>query len=125
MRNDDQSVILLEFARDGLFFFGGPGFVTGAPEPIDLPQPPATLGAAYPNPFNPVATIPITLAQAAPVRLSLYDARGRLVRTLLDGALPAGRTEVTLSADDLPSGAYFCALRCGGVRQTQRVMLVK
>lgn len=125
MRNDDQSVILLEFARDGLFFFGGPGFVTGAPEPIDLPQPPATLGAAYPNPFNPMTTIPVTLARAAPVRLSLYDARGRLVRNLLDRVLPAGRTEVTLQADDLPSGAYFCALRGGSVRQTQRVMLVK
>jgi hypothetical protein len=125
MRNDDQSVILLEFARDGLFFFGGPGFVTGVPEPIDLPAPVATLGAAYPNPFNPVATIPVTLAQAAPVRLTLYDVRGRLVRMLVDGALPAGRTEVSLRADDLPSGAYFCALKCGDVRQTQRVMLVK
>ncbi len=125
MRNADQSVILLEFARDGLFFFGGPGFVTGAPEPIELPAPLATLGAAYPNPFNPVATIPVTLAQAAPVRLGLYDLRGRLVRTLVEGVLPAGRTEFALRADDLPSGAYFCALKCGAVRQVQRVTLVK
>jgi hypothetical protein len=119
------SARLLEFPRDAQFFFGGPGFVTGAPEPIDLPAPVVILGAAYPNPFNPVARIPVTLARAAPVRLILYDVRGRLVRTLVSGALPAGRTEVELRADDLPSGAYFCALKCGDVRQTQRVMLVK
>jgi len=125
MRDAGTADLLLQFARDGLFFYGGPGFVTGVPQPLDLPQPLAMLGAAHPNPFNPITTIPVMLRQAAPVRLTLYDARGRLVRTLLDGALPAGRTEVTLQADDLPSGAYFCALRCGSARQTQRVMLVK
>ena len=124
MRDAGTSSLAMEFVRDGLFFYGGPGLVTGAPA-VDLPQPLAALGAVYPNPFNPAATIPITLAQAAPVRLTLYDVRGRLVRTLVDGALPPGRTEVTLRGDDLPSGAYFCALKCGGVRQTQRVMLVR
>ncbi|MBU8870558.1 MAG: hypothetical protein KOO60_06830, partial [Gemmatimonadales bacterium] len=38
------------------------------------------LGNNFPNPFNPQTIIPFSLPKAANVSLSIYDARGRLVR---------------------------------------------
>ncbi|MBK7188689.1 MAG: hypothetical protein IPH86_08470 [bacterium] len=48
------------------------------------------LGAARPNPFNPSTTIAFTMSSAQHAVLAVYTVDGRLVRTLLDGSLPAG-----------------------------------
>ncbi len=45
----------------------------------------------YPNPFNPETWIPFDLAESAHVTLGIYDARGRVVRTLDVGRLSPGR----------------------------------
>ena len=37
----------------------------------------------HPNPFNPQTTIRFELAEAGPVTLAVFDAAGRLVRTLI------------------------------------------
>jgi len=122
MTSADQSETYLDFRRDrGPFFYGGPGFAV--PVPATLPA--AVLEPVYPNPFNPTATVPVTLAADEAVRLAVYDLRGRLVRTLVDGVLPAGRHEITLQADGLPSGAYLCALTVRGERHVQRLTLVR
>jgi len=80
----------------------------------------------YPNPFNPVASIPVDCAVPGRVVLKVYDLRGWLVDRLVDGILPAGRTVVPFSGADLASGTYFCALETPrGGRQVRRMMLVK
>lgn len=61
----------------------------------DVPASPAALTvAAHPNPFNPTTTITFTTPQDGPVSVALYDARGRLVRTLADRAMAAGRQAI-------------------------------
>ncbi|MDY0110316.1 MAG: T9SS type A sorting domain-containing protein [Candidatus Krumholzibacteria bacterium] len=123
MTTADQSATLLEIFRDhGPFFYGGPGFATPAGE-----SPPrlAVLEAPYPNPFNPTATVPLTLSAEQHVRLAVFDLRGRLVRTLVDGQLPAGRHEIALPARDLASGTYLCVLTVRGERQVKRLALVR
>jgi hypothetical protein len=37
----------------------------------------------------------------------LYDALGRVVRTLVDAELPSGEHVVSLDASGLPSGIYY------------------
>jgi hypothetical protein len=44
---------------------------------------------------------------------------------LVDGVLPAGRTEVEFRADGLGSGAYLYTLECAGTRQSRRLVLVR
>lgn len=53
---------------------------------------PATvrLGQNVPNPFNPTTAIPFQLESREDVTLSIYDVKGRLVRTLLKGMRDAG-----------------------------------
>ena len=84
------------------------------------------LGAAYPNPFNPTATVPFHIAQAGAVRLSVYDVLGREVARLADGRVEAGRHTAVFDASRLPSGTYFVRLTTAdGFAATQRITLLK
>lgn len=89
-----------------------------------------TLGQNFPNPFNPSTTIEYSLSQAGPVTLTIHDIRGRLVRTLVDGPLGAGRRSVSWdgrsdAGESLPSGVYLLRIQGGGEQQTRKLMLAK
>ncbi len=107
---------------------GGSGEATA--DGKDLPARP-TLRAAAPNPFNPRVRIVYALpAGGAVVRLEIYDARGRRVRSLPGGPRAAGRHEVVWAGDDdaghaLGSGTYLCRLAAGGREQTVKLTLVR
>jgi hypothetical protein len=83
-----------------------------------------------PNPFNPSTQIGFDLPEEARVRLRIYDARGRLVRQLLEARLPAGRHDAHWSGEDdagahLSSGVYFCEIVAGPFSATRRLILTK
>lgn len=90
-------------------------------------EPPAqfALEAAYPNPFNPRATIGFSLPQSAEVRLAVYDVLGREVAVLVEGVRPAGRHEAVFEASGLPTGVYLYRLAAGRLSETRRMLLVK
>jgi flagellar hook capping protein FlgD len=72
-------------------------------------------GGASPNPFNPSTTISFGLAKAGTVKLRIFDVSGRLVSTLADQDMPAGRQEVRWdgigrNGSHVPSGVYFYVL---------------
>ena len=79
---------------------------------ISMPAPSSlALHPNYPEPFNPTTTLAFDLTTESPVRLSLYDATGRLVEVLIDDVRPAGRTEVAFAApSNLTSGLYIYRL---------------
>lgn len=83
------------------------------------------LAPNFPNPFNPVTTIGYAVDVPGPVRLQIFDAQGRLVRTLVDGVQTAGAYEVSFQAGDLPSGTYFYRLEAGSRQLTRAMMLLK
>ena len=79
----------------------------------------------YPNPFNPRTDISFALKAPGRVRLSVFDASGRLVRVLVDTKLAAGPHKVTLNAGNLPSGLYFYRLKVNGFTATRKMLLLK
>jgi hypothetical protein len=88
------------------------------------------LGQNHPNPFNPQTTISYGLAEAGDVTLRIYDAGGRLVRTLVDGAQSAGsKSAVWDGRDDagraVASGVYFYCLRADAFEQTRKMVFLK
>lgn len=106
----------------------GTSNVTAAP--TQAPAPVARLLEAYPNPFNPQATIRFDLSRDGAVALRAYDVQGRLVRTLLDGYLAAGVREVRWDGRDdagrsLPSGTYFLRLSAGSDSRSKIVTIIK
>jgi hypothetical protein len=69
-----------------------------------------------PNPFNPMTRIRFDLARPGPVTLRIYDARGRLIDTLVRGPQDAGRHVVVWNGRDArrvsqASGVYFYTIR--------------
>ena len=86
----------------------------------------SVLGAAYPNPFNPMATVPFTLAQDGEVRLAVYDLLGREVAVLAQGRMSAGSHTAVFDASRLSSGTYLVRFSApDGSIQTQRLTLMK
>lgn len=61
----------------------------------------------YPNPFNPTTIINYQMPKDGHVTLTVYDALGRRVATLVDGFEDAGYHQVTLNGSGLSSGIYF------------------
>jgi hypothetical protein len=64
------------------------------------------------------------------VRLRIFDLRGRVVETLLDRDLPAGRHTVSWEAGEgaaaaLPSGVYFISLEAGRRNVTRSLTLLR
>jgi hypothetical protein len=102
------------------------------PSQVGVPEaPPLTTWTASPNPFADRTTIRLT-AQG-PIRLTIFDATGRPVRTL-DARDPGAITHafewdgLSDSARPLPSGMYVFKASAGGaagVVQTGRLWLIR
>jgi hypothetical protein len=83
------------------------------------------LGAPYPNPFNPVTTVTVTLFEGQDLRLFVTDALGRQVRSLASGHYDAGRYALSFHAGSLPSGVYHLVLHGSDGMQSRRIVLAK
>ncbi len=88
---------------------------------------PIHLSPAAPNPMLTEALIQFELNVTTEARLTVYDARGRFVRDLMDGALGAGPHAVTWDARDASGkatspGVYYVTLTSDGTRQTQKIV---
>ena len=88
---------------------------------------PATLAlhGNFPNPFARQTTIRYELPQAGRVRLTVYDALGRQVATLVDREQAAGRKAVAFDAGRLASGLYFARLVAESGVRTRRLTVVR
>ncbi len=68
----------------------------------------------YPNPFSDHFTIAFDQKSSSDVTLLIYDANGRVVKTLRKTAEKAGQKVWTIAADDFKSGLYFYNLKYNG-----------
>ena len=98
--------------------------------PVDIQQAPAALHPNYPNPFNPSTTFSFELKFEDDAELVIIDARGRLVRVLVQGVQSAGMHEVAWDGTDdqgrqVASGVYYYRLRAAGLQYTRAATLLK
>ncbi len=104
---------------------------------------------AYPNPFNPTATISYTIPNANViangmkqsdesssinssfsnhtnrVKLKVYNALGKEVVTLVNEVQNPGKYSVNFDASNLSSGIYFYRLQAGSFISTKKMVLMK
>ena len=91
----------------------------------------ARLLANTPNPFNPRTLVRFELPTGSRVRVEMFDARGALVRTLLDETRGAGVHAIEWDGTDrlgagVASGVYFARLQVdGALVETRKMMLLK
>lgn len=84
----------------------------------------------FPNPFNPNTNIRYSLAEAAPVKISIFNSRGQRVRLFNNEHASPGYYSLAFDGKDergqeLSSGVYFYRFEAGKVRSTHRMMLLK
>ncbi len=89
-----------------------------------------TLNQNYPNPFNPMTTISFNLPTSSLVKMQIFDARGRLVRTLIDEPFSEGRHSVVWDGKDnreqtSAAGVYFYRLTAGRTVLQDKMTLIK
>jgi hypothetical protein len=95
-----------------------------------MPETGFRLNPNYPNPFNPCTLIRYTLDKPARVRLNVFSAAGRRVRTLVETFQPAGsysRIWDALDDDRQPvgSGVYLVRLESPESRDHQKITLLR
>jgi hypothetical protein len=131
-----DSLIFVTMGRSGMItfeYFGPTGILdhghdeTGAPKAFSLSQ-------NYPNPFNPSTTITLDIPRTAGkkelVNLTIYDVRGRRVRTLIDSSLAPGSHKIhwdglNEKGDSVSSGIYLYQLRAGEETFTRKMVVIR
>jgi hypothetical protein len=103
-------------------------------EPIEVPVARARLYQNHPNPFNPSTTIAYTVPGPSTSRhnvvLRVYDVRGGLVRTLVNGPVEGGRHEAAWDGtnnrgEQVSSGVYFARFASGGYSDVRKMVLLR
>ena len=70
-----------------------------------------SLSDAYPNPFNPAATIAFSLKSPASVSIDIFNSRGRLVDSMYLGNRSPGNHLATWDGSNFHSGLYVFLVR--------------
>jgi hypothetical protein len=79
-----------------------------------------------PQPAATVATVGFRSAGTQPTWLELYDQRGDLVSTVIDGVrYDAGEHAVTINTDGLATGVYLARLRQGASSAARTIVVMK
>jgi len=93
---------------------------------VDLPIAASfNLSDAYPNPFNPVTTMTLTMPVSGDMKVEVYNLLGQVVATLASGYMEASTYTLTWDASNASSGVYFVQADAAGFTKTQKLMLVK
>jgi hypothetical protein len=84
----------------------------------------------WPNPFMGTTMLHFDIPKDVDVKLEVFDIRGRLVKSLVDRALPAGRYDIGWDGRDsqgrkAASGVYFYRIEAGQWSQTKRMVIVR
>jgi hypothetical protein len=90
------------------------------------------LHANYPNPFNPTTTIEfdVPVGTYNYTSLRIYDASGKLVKTLIDEPMDGGKYSVSWHGKDdsgnaVSSGTYYCKMITETYSETRQLVLLK
>ncbi len=84
----------------------------------------------YPNPFNPETQIKFSTKNTDNVKLSIYNIKGQLVKTLLNDNIKAGEHSIVWNGLDdsnkaVSSGVYFYKLETSSFVNTKKMLLMK
>lgn len=84
----------------------------------------------FPNPFNPETAIRFSTKEAGPVKVTVFNIKGQVVKSLVNSNLPAGNHRVIWNGKDdnnrgVASGIYMYRMEAPGYTKTLKMMLMK
>ena len=83
------------------------------------------LSQNYPNPFKERTTIKYCVAFRTNVNVSVFDAKGKLIKNLIDKEQNAGTYEVEFNAALLSEGIYYYQINTKDFLETKEMILIK
>jgi hypothetical protein len=97
---------------------------------LDLRPTEFALYPVYPNPFNPVTTIPYAVPEASDVRLTVYNILGQEVVELIRAEHQPGHYRIAWAGRDaagrtVASGVYLVRMQAGNFSQVNKMILMK
>jgi len=104
---------------------GNVGNTTSIVKSEDTSQSKFKLYSIYPNPFNVQTRIKFSISQASYVNISVYDSKGRLIKTLLNGNINSGTHTLIWEASDMASGIYIIRMSTENFIKTLKCLLIK
>jgi hypothetical protein len=118
---------------DGISTFHGPVSVyydAGGSDPTPGIPEVTELQAIYPNPFNPLAYIPFSLADRNEVNFTIYNSRGQIVRNISAGTKEAGSYRIEWDGRDnagsnCTTGVYHIRMQAGRDSFIRKAVLLK
>ncbi len=84
-----------------------------------------TLGAPYPNPFNPSLNIPVELNSKSHLKIEVYNVAGQKVDQVADHTIPAGKYEYIWDGSKAASGVYFIKASTDDQNRIVKAVLLK
>jgi len=84
-----------------------------------------TIYQNYPNPFNPSTNIKFSIPQATHVRLTIYDAVGKIIQTLINDDMAPGIHTIQWSPRNIASGIYIYRIEAGNYVKANKMLLMK
>ena len=82
------------------------------------------LGDNFPNPFSNQTNIPFTIPTRMNVEITIFNALGTPVRTLLNEERERGYYEIPFQIGELASGVYFYRLAANNTIKTKKMILI-
>lgn len=79
----------------------------------------------YPNPFNPSTRINYSLEKSGNVRITVLNALGQIVTTLVNSFQNAGNHTVTFNGENLSSGIYLYKIESNNFVTSKKMVLIK
>jgi hypothetical protein len=95
---------------------------------VSVPEnPKLSLYTPYPHPLkeHSEGLIPFSVEHTGLVQIMLYDALGRLVRTLLNSEVSAGRNQFRFSTEGLSAGVYQIVLESAAGLTAQSIVIAR
>ena len=78
----------------------------------------------FPNPAAQTICFPFLVKETIqPVTILIYDSKGILVKTLLNGEMTEGSHKISMDLQGLAPGVYMCNLKSGSFSATQRFIV--
>jgi len=125
LRSSDASSRWSSYSNVATFI---PTTITGVPS--GTPPPAVVLGSPRPTPTSGRAEMSLDLPMASPVIARVFNAAGRMVRTIAEGMLPAGHHVLHWDGKmdgggDAASGVYWVRVAAGAIEKGTKLTVVR
>lgn len=84
-----------------------------------------SIESCYPNPFNPMTVITLSVSDVTPLCLEVYNSLGQRVRVLHDGPAQIGLRKFSFDASGLGAGLYVVRAQQGSQVDVKKMLYVK